>query len=184
VTTSQTILSTAPTRREDNALLRGLACFGQDVVLPGAWHIAFVRSPHAHARLLGLDAQAAQDMAGVVAVLGIGLPFSHFGATEAGMVAVVITAAAWLGFHPVILGMVIGPWIAELNPDPNLLAMSLLMPWAFGLTACPLGNTILAMHARYQVPTRELLARNRSYSGRMLLLSLVVLQVYERLTVI
>jgi len=123
-------------------------------------------------------------MAGVVAVLGIGLPFSHFGATEAGMVAVVITAAAWLGFHPVILGMVIGPWIAELNPDPNLLAMSLLMPWAFGLTACPLGNTILAMHARYQVPTRELLARNRSYSGRMLLLSLVVLQVYERLTVI
>lgn len=69
MTTSQTLLSTAPTRREDNALLRGLACFGQDVVLPGAWHIAFVRSPHAHARLLGVDTHTAQAMAGVVAVL-------------------------------------------------------------------------------------------------------------------
>ena len=67
--TPPSTLSTEPTRREDNALLRGLACFGQDVALPGAWHVAFVRSPHAHARLLGLDAQAAQGMAGVVTVL-------------------------------------------------------------------------------------------------------------------
>ena len=67
--TPPSTLSTEPTRREDNALLRGQACFGQDVALPGAWHVAFVRSPHAHARLLGLDAQAAQGMAGVVTVL-------------------------------------------------------------------------------------------------------------------
>ncbi len=121
-------------------------------------------------------------MAGMVAALGIGLPFEHFGATEAGITATAITLAAWLGFHPVILGMVVGPWLAQLNPDPNLLAMSLLLPWAFGLTACPLGNTVLAMHARYQVPTRELLARNRWFSLQMLLLGLVVLQIYERVT--
>jgi hypothetical protein len=120
-------------------------------------------------------------MAGMVAALGIGLPFARFGATEAGIVATIMTFAAWLGFHPVILGMVIGPWLAQLNPDPNLLAMSLLMPWAFGLTACPLGNTVLAMNARYQVPTGELLRRNRVFSFQMLLLSIVVLQVYERL---
>ena len=67
--TPPSTLSPEATRREDNALLRGQACFGQDVALPGAWHLAFVRSPHAHARLLGVDAQAAQDMRGVVAVL-------------------------------------------------------------------------------------------------------------------
>jgi hypothetical protein len=121
-------------------------------------------------------------MAGMVAALGLGLPFAHFGATEAGITAVAITFAAWLGFHPVILGMVVGPWIAELNPDPNLLAMSLLMPWAFGLTACPLGNTVLALHARYHVPTRELLTRNRWFSFQMLVLSVIVLQIYERIT--
>jgi len=43
------------TRLEDNALLRGQACFGQDVALPGAWHMAFVRSPYAHAKLLRID---------------------------------------------------------------------------------------------------------------------------------
>ena len=119
-------------------------------------------------------------MAGVVAAFQIGLPVAHFGATEAAITATAMTLAAWVGFHPVILGMVIGPWLAQLNPDPNLLAMSLLMPWAFGLTACPLGNTILAIHARYQVPTRALLNRNRVYSFQMLVLSVIVLQIYER----
>ncbi len=118
-------------------------------------------------------------MAGMVSALGIGLPFDHFGATEAGITATAITFAAWLGFHPVILGMVVGPWLAQLNPDPNLLAMSLLMPWAFGLTACPLGNTVLALQARYHVSTRDLLARNRRFSFQMLVLSVIVLQVYE-----
>jgi hypothetical protein len=122
-------------------------------------------------------------MAGAVAAFEIGLPFNHFGATEAGYTATAMTVAAWLGFHPVILGMVVGPWIAQLNPDPNLLAMSLLMPWAIGLTACPLGNTILAVHARYQIPTRALLNRNRVFSAQMLVLSLIVLQIYERVAV-
>lgn len=56
------------TRREDDALLRGQGCFGQDVALPGAWHIAFVRSPHAHAKLLHLDTEAV-PLQGLVAVL-------------------------------------------------------------------------------------------------------------------
>ncbi len=120
-------------------------------------------------------------MAGMVSALHIGLPFSHFGATEAGITAVGITLAAWLGFHPVILGMVVGPWFAQLNPDPNLLAMSILMPWAFGLTACPLGNSLLALQARYDVSMRDLLLRNRWFGFQMLMLSVIVLQLYERI---
>jgi hypothetical protein len=51
------------------------------------------------------------------------------------------------------------------------------------LTACPLGNTVLAVHARYQIPTRALLNRNRVFSAQMLVLSLIVLQIYERVAV-
>ena len=69
-------------------------------------------------------------------------------------------------------------------PGIGALAMSLLMPWAFGLTACPLGNTVLAMHARYQVSTRELLNRNRVFSFQMLVVSIIVLQIYERVTAV
>ena len=59
----------APLRREDNALLRGAGCFGQDVTIPNACHIAFVRSPQAHAQLLGINSNAALQIDGVLAVL-------------------------------------------------------------------------------------------------------------------
>ena len=57
-------------RREDDRLLRGLGHFLDDVAEPpGTCHLAFVRSPHAHARIQGIDAAAALDLPGVVAVL-------------------------------------------------------------------------------------------------------------------
>ncbi len=56
------------TRNEDARLLTGQALFVDDVELPRMLHAAFVRSPHAHARILGIDAAAARARAGVVAV--------------------------------------------------------------------------------------------------------------------
>jgi carbon-monoxide dehydrogenase large subunit len=41
-------------RREDERILRGRSRFLDDIVLPEMAHMAFVRSPHAHARILGL----------------------------------------------------------------------------------------------------------------------------------
>lgn len=62
--------TTSPTlRREDTALLCGTACFGQDLVLPDALHLAFVRSPQAHANLVHIDASQALHMPGVSAIL-------------------------------------------------------------------------------------------------------------------
>lgn len=55
-------------RNEDPRLLTGQALFVDDVDLPGMGHIAFVRSPYAHARIKSIDASAARDMAGVYAV--------------------------------------------------------------------------------------------------------------------
>ncbi|HUG76913.1 MAG TPA: xanthine dehydrogenase family protein molybdopterin-binding subunit, partial [Burkholderiales bacterium] len=55
-------------RNEDARLLTGRALFVDDVELPGMLHAAFVRSPHAHARIRAIDVSAALRREGVVAV--------------------------------------------------------------------------------------------------------------------
>ena len=55
-------------RNEDPRLLTGQALFVDDVNLPNMGHVAFVRSPHAHARILSIDATAVEEMEGVIAV--------------------------------------------------------------------------------------------------------------------
>ncbi len=56
-------------RLEDRALLTGAARFVDDIACPGALHAAFVRSPHPHALIRGVEASAARALPGVVAVL-------------------------------------------------------------------------------------------------------------------
>ncbi|HLB14075.1 MAG TPA: xanthine dehydrogenase family protein molybdopterin-binding subunit [Burkholderiales bacterium] len=55
-------------RNEDERLLTGRALFVDDVELPGMLHAAFLRSPHAHARIRAIDVSAALRRDGVVAV--------------------------------------------------------------------------------------------------------------------
>ena len=59
----------AMTRREDLRLLTGKGQYIDDFSLPNEAHIAFVRSPHAHARIVSIDASAAKASPGVIAVL-------------------------------------------------------------------------------------------------------------------
>ncbi len=56
-------------RREDIRFLTGRGTFVDDIHLDRLCHAAILRSPHAHARILGLDAGAALAMPGVIAVL-------------------------------------------------------------------------------------------------------------------
>src|SRR5207244_10178953 len=56
-------------RREDLRLLTGRGRFSDDVNLPGQAYAAMVRSPHAHARIAGIDAAQALAAPGVLAVL-------------------------------------------------------------------------------------------------------------------
>jgi len=55
-------------RREDPRLITGQAKYTDDMVLPGMVHLAMVRSPHAHARIVNIDTSAAEAMDGVIAV--------------------------------------------------------------------------------------------------------------------
>ena len=56
------------TRNEDPRLLTGQALFVDDVALPDMGHIAYVRSPYAHARIGAIDTTRAREMPGVIAV--------------------------------------------------------------------------------------------------------------------
>jgi len=58
----------AVTRFEDPRFLRGEGRFVHDVNLPGQLHAVLLRSPHAHARIVSIDAKAAAAAPGVAAV--------------------------------------------------------------------------------------------------------------------
>ncbi|HEX8919061.1 MAG TPA: xanthine dehydrogenase family protein molybdopterin-binding subunit [Chloroflexota bacterium] len=55
-------------RREDPRLITGSATYVDDIVFPGMLHMALLRSPYPHARILGIDVAAALEMPGVVDV--------------------------------------------------------------------------------------------------------------------
>jgi carbon-monoxide dehydrogenase large subunit len=66
--TESTYIGHRRVRREDPALLTGEARFTDDLAIPGALHMAVLRSTMAHARLVSVDVSEALAMPGVVAV--------------------------------------------------------------------------------------------------------------------
>ncbi|WP_324716637.1 glyceraldehyde dehydrogenase subunit alpha [Carboxydochorda subterranea] len=63
-----TIFGTAIRRREDPRLITGRATYTDDIRLPGMVYAAFLRSPHAHARIKRIDTSRARALPGVLAV--------------------------------------------------------------------------------------------------------------------
>src|SRR6202022_5127392 len=59
-------------RREDERLVTGRGRYTDDWNLPGQLYAAFKRSDRAHALVRSLDVKAAQQVAGVVAVISAG----------------------------------------------------------------------------------------------------------------
>jgi len=82
-------------RREDPRFLRGDGRFVDDVALSGLLHAAFLRSPHAHARLVGLRTESARAMPGVAGVFTFDdlapwlKPLPLFGAPPPGLAAAI-----------------------------------------------------------------------------------------------
>src|SRR6185503_17448122 len=66
---SATGIGAAVRRKEDQRFITGKGSYTADVNRPGQTHIYFLRSPHAHAKIRKIDAQAAAAMPGVLAVL-------------------------------------------------------------------------------------------------------------------
>ena len=58
-------------RTEDARLLTGRGRYTDDVSLPGQTYAAFVRSPHAHAAILSVDAEEARGLPGVLGIFTV-----------------------------------------------------------------------------------------------------------------
>ena len=63
-----------PRRREGPAKLTGAAKYTDDLVFPGAWYGATIRSVEAHARLLAIELDPEVDWSGVVVVTAADIP--------------------------------------------------------------------------------------------------------------
>src|SRR5438105_15830698 len=80
-------------RKEDPRYLRGEGRYVDDMTLPGTLHAAFVRSPHAHARIAGVRGDEARALAGVAHVFTFAdlarwmKPLPLFGAVPPGLAA-------------------------------------------------------------------------------------------------
>ena len=68
-----------PNRKVDGlAKATGAALYTDDIALPGMLHAKTLRSPHAHARIRGIDTSAALALPGVLAVItGRDLPIRY-----------------------------------------------------------------------------------------------------------
>lgn len=62
------LIGAALPRPKARQLVAGRGTFTDDVRLPGMLHVAFLRSPYAHARIVSVDFSAARGLRGVVAV--------------------------------------------------------------------------------------------------------------------
>ena len=63
------LVGASPKRKEDGRFVAGRGRYLDDVRVEGLLHLAVVRSPHAHARVAGVDGASARACDGVIAVL-------------------------------------------------------------------------------------------------------------------
>ncbi len=66
-------------RKEDRRLLTGAGRYVDDLPAPDALHVAFVRSPHAHAQIRQIDLAPAAGLPGVVAAVDGATVFAQLG---------------------------------------------------------------------------------------------------------
>ena len=75
--TTEQIMGAPLKRREDQRFITGKGRYLDDIQMPGMTYMAVLRSPYAHARILGIDTAAAAAMPGVVAVFtGADIPYN------------------------------------------------------------------------------------------------------------
>jgi carbon-monoxide dehydrogenase large subunit len=63
------VVGTSIRRNEDRKLVSGRGCFVDDLQPPNTLHVAFARSPYAHAEIVSIETSRASNAPGVVAVV-------------------------------------------------------------------------------------------------------------------
>jgi len=102
----------AVVRPQAARLVAGRGVYTDDVMLPRTAHVAFVRSPHAHARIVAIDVEAARSLPGILAVVTgaemarhcdpwVGVLLNYAGMKSAPQYPLAVGKAVWQG-EPVV----------------------------------------------------------------------------------
>ncbi|MFO7713805.1 hypothetical protein [Desulfosarcina sp.] len=109
-------------------------------------------------------------------VMHLNLPvITAFDATAAGLLLAGLIVPSMFGAHPIITISVVVPLLAPINPDPQLLAVTLLFGWGLGTCAGPMSGTHLVMQGRYGISSLKGAMRNWSYVALMYPVALLFL---------
>ncbi len=104
----------------------------------------------------------------LVTVMHLSLPLiTVFDLAAAALLLALLIIPSMLGAHPIITISVVVPLLAPLDPDPQLLAMTLLLGWGLGTCAGPMSGTHLVMQGRYGISSLKGALRNWPYVALM-----------------
>ena len=98
-----------PLRREGPAKLTGEAKYADDLVFPGAWYGATIRSSDAHARLLGFERDEGFDWTKVVFVTAADIPGDNIVSLISDDQPVLVTVGGEIQHHAEPLALVAAP---------------------------------------------------------------------------
>ena len=93
----------------------------------------------------------------------------------------VMVGCSAFAVHPLITIAACGVWLAPLHPDPNLLAITLLMGWGIGIPVNPLSGLHLVIQGRYGIDGYAFPRWNRVYTLKCLGAGIVLLYLYGAL---
>ncbi len=138
ILTTEGYIGKSVVRRETARLQAGRGVFTDDVTLPRMTHVAFFRSPHAHARIVSIDTAEAKALPGVLAVVtgeemarvcqGWVGTLAHFaGMKSAKEYPLAIGKATWQG-EPVVAVVAESRAMAEARTSGHLAGSGLRIP--------------------------------------------------------
>jgi CO/xanthine dehydrogenase Mo-binding subunit len=105
----------APLRRDGPAKLTGAARYADDLVFPGAWYGATIRSTDAHARFVALDLDPAFDWSNVVVVTAADIPGDNIVASIKSDQPILVPIAGEIQHHAEPLALLAAPDRATLR---------------------------------------------------------------------
>jgi carbon-monoxide dehydrogenase large subunit len=149
----ETYIGRSVVRPQTARLVNGRGVFTDDVRLPRTAHAAFLRSPHAHARIVAIDTAAARAMPGVLAVVtgpemarvcdGWVGTLAHFaGMKSAKQHALALDRACWQG-EPVVAVVAESRALAEDGAERVRVDWEVLPPVTDAETALDPGTPVI-----------------------------------------
>lgn len=106
---------------------------------------------------------------------------SSFGPLEAFVALILIILISYCGLHPIIAIYTLIPMINQLNPNPTLVGLLVVIGWGLGITVSPFSATNLVFLGRYHTSSHTILQMNKFFIFKILLVCLLIFYLEEAL---